>query len=213
MTAEQDLDWKDILGHATLFMFGWNSASPCVIFFRANLSRMSPHYFPRQCKSGSLLRISTVEMSLPNQWCEGRGRWLEREGPSARNVKIFSTIFMHRVEAHCPRGCTNTRQSPRLICSQSKCLVSLGFLNKLIHSWEVLSTWINTAHLWKQNPGHLSELLDCKKYAVLEAACPAAWWCCSRHSNAGKMQPPVRSCVWRDGDGKRREAGPVESSR
>lgn len=148
-TAEQDLDRKDILGHATLFMFGWNSASPYVIFFRADLSRMSPHFFPAQGKSGSLLRIGTVEMSLTNQRCECRGGWLERGGPSARNLKIFSKIFIPRAETHRPRHCTNTRQSPRLIFSQSKCSVPLWLLNKLIHSKEIPSTWINTGHWCK----------------------------------------------------------------
>lgn len=151
-TAEQDLDQKDILGHATLFMFGRNSASPRIIFFHAGLSRTSPHFFPGQATSGSFLGISTVKMSLCNQQCEGRGRRLKRSSPSARNLKIFSKIFIPRVETHRPRHCTNTRQSLRLICSQSKCSVPLWLLNKLTHSRQVLSTWINTGRLCKTNP-------------------------------------------------------------
>lgn len=144
-TAEQDLDQKDILGHSTLFMFGWNSASFRVIFFHANLSRMSS--FPGQGKSRSFLGISTVEMSLPTSGRRAGGDGWRGAVLLQGTWRYLQKIFIPRAEIHHSRHCTNTRQSPGLICSQSKRSVPLWLLKTLKHIREVPSTWINTGHL------------------------------------------------------------------
>lgn len=119
-TSEQDLDQEDILGHATLFMFGWNSASPRIIFFHADLGRTSPHFFPLQGKSGSPSwdQHGGNATFQPAAW--GQRRWLKKNGSLAKNLKIFSKVFIPRAETHCPRHSTKTRQSLRSVCSQPK---------------------------------------------------------------------------------------------
>lgn len=148
-TSEQDLDQEDILGHATLFMFGWNAASPCTIFFHADLGRTRPQFFPVQGKSGSPSwdQHGGNATSQPAAW--GQRRQLRRSGALAKNWMVFSKVFIPRAETHCPRHSTKTRRPPRPVCSQPKCKVPLWLLNKLINSREVPSTWINTGHLCK----------------------------------------------------------------